>query len=718
MLGPSSTNRFSADARSLPHGVVAALTVTALLLSVTSADAAQQRSQFDIAVELVQLQVGVADASGRFVRGLSADDFVVVVDGDPRPAQVVYEIDLRGEDRRGVAAMAMAAARPAEEERPVAARRHFLLFFDFSFTTRRGIIESRRAALDFVAKNIRESDLVGVATASRYGINLLTPFTSNHETVDRAIQGLGLASGGDLIAGGFEAEESIQEALAELQNGRGGGGALEVLPALEFREYVAQVSNYTDQLVQFGEMLQAIEGRKHFVMFSAGFEDRALVGADLDELSAQAEARATSPAAVASTDPEMSWGAAEVRDGMKQVVDMFRSADAVVHAIDPSGLRSERAGHQALTYLATGTGGEAYWNSNDLGIALTAIEEATASFYMIAYRKSRSDAGTVDIEVRVQRPGVQVTSAPERLTPPPEFVAMNEMQRQLQLAEVLADDVDRRDIAFDSLVTTFPARGEHTARAALVLEINGLEIDRIAARRGTDEIQFEIAGFALGEDDTIVDEFRRKVRVDVAAMRQVGRLQDQAFRYSDYVDVPAGAGRLRLLLREAEVGGLSATTQPYYAYTAEAGEGMIVARPMIVDDVTTPSLPDPEARFDPLEFEGRRFAPMAAPTAIAGGSVEVLVIVYNIPRHPVSGQHLAGLVLELEEAASGDSYRIQDFKILGTSSTEEMAATRMLVQVDIPGHIRPGDARLWARIVDQVSGERREEQTALFINSR
>jgi len=446
-------NRFSAGVRPASHSAAAAFTAAALLLAVTSADAAQQRPQFNIKVELVQLQVGIADATGGFVRGLTADDFVVLVDGQPRPVQVVYEIDLRAEDRRGVAAMA--GPKPAAEPRPVAARRHFLLFFDFSFTTRRGVLEARRAALEFVAKNIHESDLVGVATANRYGINLLTPFTSNHEIVDLAIEGLGLANAGDITTAGIDFEESIQQALAEMQAGPAGdAGALEVLPALEFREYVAQVTNYTEQLVQFGKMLQAIEGRKHFVMFSAGFDDRALVGASLDELSQQSEARAINPAAVASQDPEMSWGAAEVRDGMEQVVETFRNADAVVHAIDPSGLRPDRAGHQALTYLTTGTGGQAYWNMNDLTVALTDIEEATASFYMIAYRKSPQDAGTVDIEVRVERPGVRVVSAPVRLTPPPDFVDMNEMQRQMQLAEVMADDVDRRDIAFDSLVTT------------------------------------------------------------------------------------------------------------------------------------------------------------------------------------------------------------------------------------------------------------------------
>ena len=138
--------RSSAGVRPVSHGALVALLACTLLLAVTSADAAQQRPQFDIEVELVQLQVGIADSSGGFVRGLTADDFVVLVDGDPRPAQVVYEIDLRTEDRRGVAAMAMAGPKKAAPDRPVAARRGGTSCFSLTSVSPPGEVFWRRAA--------------------------------------------------------------------------------------------------------------------------------------------------------------------------------------------------------------------------------------------------------------------------------------------------------------------------------------------------------------------------------------------------------------------------------------------------------------------------------------------------------------------------------------------------------------------------------------------
>ena len=687
--------------------------------------AAQQRTQFNARVELVQLQVGVGGPGGGFVRGLTAADFVVRVDGDPRPAQIAYEVDLRAEDRLGVAAIA--GPGPTLETRPVSARRHLLLFFDFSFTSRRGVLKARGSALEFIEKNLRGSDLVAVATASRYGIQLLSPFTGNTARIDAAVRGLGLVDASDAVGSGIDA--SLMEAMADMAATTPGGdtGGLEAMPAIEFREYVANVSNYTSQLKQFGQMLQAIEGRKHVIMFSRGFQDRALTGASLQEQGAQADARAANPAGVASSDPDMAWGAAEVREGMLEAVDMFVEADAVIHAIDPTGISAvfeagnftptnSRIGRQALTYLTDGTGGEAYWNMSDLSMALTDIDDATSSFYLIAYRKEAGDGDTVDIEVEVQRRGVSVTSAPERLTPPPSFVKMNEMQRQLQLAEVMADDSDRRVIAFDSQVTAFPAAPGTDARAALVLEIGGLELDRLATLRGSSEVQLEIAGFALSSDDDILDEFRRKIRVDVAAMRSAGALEDQAFRYSDYVDVPTGEGRLRLLIRESEIGELSAATRGYFAREIAPDEGIVLVRPLVVDNVTVPRLPDPEERFDPLAFDDRRFAPIAAPSVRPGDTVDVLVVAYNLPLDPETGAPQAGLVLDLDEGNGGQVYRLRDFQIIGSARNAKLDVTRLLVTVKIPGHARAGVASLWTQIIDQAGGERREEQTRLFLS--
>ena len=590
---------------------VAAMAI--LVVPALVAGAPQQRPQFTTTVELVQLQVNVEGDDGNFVSGLAAEDFRLFVDGEIRPVEITYEVDLRPETGPAAVASVDAAPRTApavpSSPRPVAARRHFLIFFDLNFTTRRGILEARRAALGFVTERVHREDLLAVATATRFGIQLLTPFTSNHEQARRSIGTLGLASATDQTTGGIPNEEAVTQALAELAAGpAGGGGALEQLDAMEYREYVATVSNYTAQMRSFGEMMQAIEGRKHVVLFSRGFDDRAITGQSLGQLGAAAEARAASPMGFAADDPEALYGSSEIRKNMTELIEQFRAADAVIHAVDPSGLRdagvhdasrmrsaattnggsalaSLRTGHQSLNVLVEGTDGSANWNMNDLSVALAEIETKTAAFYMLAYRKEAADPDVVELRIEVARPGAHLVSAPTRLAPPPEYREMNEMQRQLQLAEFMNDDVDRREIDFRVQVVAFPTDAD-TTRAALVLQIGGEELDRLANERGDDSLQLEIGAFALDDEGVAHDSFRRRVAVDVAGMRARGPMVGQNFRYADFVDVPPGDRRLRVLLRETEVGRLSSITRRFYA--PEDTDELTLVRPLVVSDSDAP----------------------------------------------------------------------------------------------------------------------------------
>ncbi len=712
-----------------------------LVVPAVVAGAAQQRPQFSTTVELVQLQVSVEGDDGTFAAGLGADDFRLYVDGDLRPVEVAYEVDLRPDTATAGIAFVDSGARAAparrDTPRPVAARRHFLIFFDLNFTTRRGILEARRAALAFVTEQVHGEDLLAVATATRFGIQLLSPFTSNHGQARRAIGTLGLASATDQTTGRIPNEEAITQALAELAVGpAGGGGALEQLDAMEYREYVATVSNYTAQMRSFGEMMQAIEGRKHVVLFSRGFDDRAITGQTLGQLGAASEARAASPMGFAADDPEALYGSSEIRKNMTELIEQFRGADAVIHAVDPSGLRdsgvhdasrlgsavttngasalaSLRTGHQSLNVLAEGTDGSANWNMNDLSVALAEIESQTAAFYMLAYRKESTDPDVVDIRIEVVPSGARVVSAPTRLAPPPEYRDMNEMQRQLQLAEFMNDDVDRREIDFRAQVVAFPTDTD-SSRAALVLQISGEELDRLATERGDDNLQLEIGAFALDEEGSAYDSFRRRVAVDVAGMRARGPLVGQDFRYADFVDVPPGDRRLRVLLRETEVGRLSSTTRRFYA--PEGSDELTLVRPLVVSDSNAPPLPELDPGFDPFNFAGRRLVPVAAPELVLGESFLLLVTAFHVARDPATDQVLAGVVIEIEEDnLEGDVYPLRDVAVLGSTYDQTTDATSILIRARVPAIVRPGAARLWSRIIDTTSGNRVEEQAVVYV---
>ncbi len=345
--------------------------------------------------------------------------------------------------------------------------------------------------------------------------------------------------------------------------------------------------------------------------------------------------------------------------------------------------------------MSDGTGGTVNWSGNDLGVALARIEESTATFYMIAYRKAADDPATVDVRVRVTRPRVRVVSAPTRLTPPPDYREMNAMQRSIQVAEYLNDDIERREIAFDTQVVAFPGNAE-TSRLAMFLEVSGLELDRLAQLRGDDQVQLEVGGFALADDGVILDSFRQRVTIDVGKMRERGSMATQSFRFSEYVDTPPGQHRLRLLLRESEIGQLSSRTQRYYS--PGPVERLTVARPMVLSGLEATVHDD--GGFDPLSLGGVRQLPVASPTLVPGRLFTLLVVVYRLPRDPQTGEFLAGLMLEAEDV-EGDPYRLRDFTILGSAVDEASDATQLLVEARLPGHMRPGSGRLWARLVDR-----------------
>lgn len=709
-----------------------------ILLLAHAPAAGQQRPWFRSTVELVQLQVGVGDERGAFVPGLTADDFAVLVDGEERSARSAYEVDLRATAAPATVAREGFAAIDAGP--PAAARRHFLLFFDLSYTSRQGILEARRSALDLIDSRVHPDDMLAVATGNRYGIQLLTPFTGDHGHARTAVETLGLASVTDLVSGGNSFDESILQAIREQEGPGRNIGSVSNVEQMLFLTRVAEVGNHVSQLAALGDMLQAIEGRKHVLFFSRGFDDEVVAGQGLETMARHSEDRLREPKLMLYDTPEMTFGNSGVREALTSLVSTFRNADAVIHAIDPTGLRvaslhdpsrqestvyaweaSEQArlstgdGHQALMALASGTGGTANWSFADLTEPLAQILESTSAYYVIAYRKQPEDAPTVSIEVRVRRAGVRVLSAPSRLTPPPAYTDMSAAQRQLQLAEFLGDDSERRDIAFDLEMFPFRAPGQRS-RAVVAMGISGIEMERLALLRGDDTVQLEIGAFAFGDDGELEDHFRHRVRVDVGAMRRRGPLYEQAFRYAGTLELPAGENRLRFLLREAEVGQLSGVTQRLAVAAPTAGPAL--ARPMVVSDEGAPHPPDhggSDEPFDPLQIAGRRLSPVANPQIASGDAILLVLLAYDLPRD-TAGRLVPGISFEIVDAR-GQAHGLQDFEILGVAEMAPSGTTQLLVRATLPQALPSGLALLHARLTEPNSGEQWQESSPLTVVS-
>ena len=291
---------------------------------------------------------------------------------------------------------------------PTAARRHFLLLFDLSFSEPKSLVKARQAARDLLG-SLRPSDLVAVAThRTTKGPQLALGFTTDRKQVEAALEGLSqpemfdrsadplrlmIASMGPAFGftpssqGNAEGKENDAAILGEnlatlsVQVERG-----------TFEQKSADVLALTRSFASFARMLSGIQGRKQVVFLSEGFDSSLLFGtsdqADLDRMTT-----ASTSGQIWNIDSSLRYGNTRAGNELEKMLEEFRRADCVIQAVDVGGLREggelgskQSKGQDSLFLLTDGTGGELYRNFNDLSAAMKEVLERTSVTYVLAFQ--------------------------------------------------------------------------------------------------------------------------------------------------------------------------------------------------------------------------------------------------------------------------------------------------------------------------------------------
>lgn len=722
------------------RGAVAALLAVVTTMTMVASAAGQQRPVFRTTVEVVQMQVAVADARGYHISGLTKDDFLLRVNGETRDITAAYEIDLRPTPDPDLA---------VADSIPVAGWRQFLLFFDFSFSTKRGIMRARDAAMEFVKEHTHPRDLISVATYSTAGgLELVSPFTADRAQVLNAISGFGLNRAGYIVDQAGFAVQSMVDAL-EAEASRTATGEQEnaqrenlieqnlftnTVTAFQadFRRYREEVVNYADRLVELGELLTATQGRKHVLLFSSGFDDKVLSGQSLDEMAQDTQLLESGQAWAINS--ERRFGSADLRASLQEAVENLRAADAVFHVFDPSGLGNDRvddtfstteSGKQGLSYLADGTHGSITWNSNDLLPALVDLSETTARYYVIAYPKHRDDPSTVDIDVDMVRPGLEVVGAPTRLAPPPAYAEMNEAQRQMQLSEFISKGVEREDMTFD--VRAIPFAGTpRINRVAVVVEVPFQQLESIAKARGDGAAEIDILGYIMDNDGQMRDLFSRRVKLDIERMTET--MAGLPFRYYDLLWAPRGELQVRVLVRDTKIGMLSTRTETVVVPQFAAVGDVTISGPIAIDAAhpgllmrgIDPQAPPKHREGGPVAYpfvvDGRELTPQVYTLARAGGTCSFMLVAHNLARHPFTGRVQTVLnATAIDEL--GQVHEVAGITLLASDYDAATNTTRLWFETALPDDLVEGAYLLQIDLVDAIGGQTIGEVMPLLITS-
>lgn len=646
--------------RILVPPVGAALGVALVLLP---APGPAQDPSFEDVTEVVEVQVpvNVATRDGEPIRGLTAEDFELRDQGRPQAITGFDVVDLevlQPDVLRGPEALDAAI--------PAAARRHFLLLFDLTFASPASVTKARRAAHDFVLRELHPTDLVAVATFSLdVGPRLLVTFTPDRAQLARAVATLGaprlLEQHGAvdplrfLIVDPERASMSSTFAEGGLDSGQFAGMEGEIQAYLQVvarqidkweKSYLrGRVSSWVAALEEMAKALGTVEGRKHVVFFSEGFDGRLMFGRgpDATDDDAERDRRDIQFGRSFMVDTDDIYGNTALQQQTVGMLETFRRADCVIQAVDISGLgtssaeerRARTVGQDALFYLANETGGTLFEDANDLGRELDEVLARSSVTYVLSFQPSEleRDGSYHRLEIRLKGDhprGTKVSHRAGYFAPRP-FEDLHPLEKSLLASNAIASAAPKRELDLNVLVASFRAN-EERAYVPVIVEVGG---EKLLRGQEAGQLNAEIYAYVSDHEGRMRDFFSQMVTLNLTGE---GRetMRRSGLKYYGHLSLDPGRYLVRVLVRNAATGRTGVASLPVSVPDYARAEAQLLP-PFFLEPpgrwflVREQRVAEGDTVVYPFTVNGSPYIPAAKPVLEPGEENELVLVAYNLP---------------------------------------------------------------------------------------
>lgn len=369
---------------------------------------------FRSSTSLVEVDVIVKDKDGRFVSGLTAEDFEVLEEGTPQPIQHFYLVTETPTVKGDLSATVVLPRSPDQT-----GRRVFLVIFDGEHLSAPLVPRLKHEVTQFINGQLQPADLAGIYVNGSLWRGRLTndrqelldgvrAFTPSLETpakrlaalttyprIPSEFDALRIERGDKRRVEEIAQENCTSEPTSCLQEG--GREYVEERVETKAKTYIQEArraaASTVGMLGHATRNLARLEGRKTILLVSEGFF--------VDELRAEL--------------PQIAGQAA--RAGITIYTLNARGTAGVAGRILPDasverGMLSTfgETSQDGLDLLAAETGGLAFRNSDDYRAALSSIASDTSTYYVLAYSPTNPvlDGKFRRIELRPKWSGVEV----------------------------------------------------------------------------------------------------------------------------------------------------------------------------------------------------------------------------------------------------------------------------------------------------------------------
>jgi VWFA-related protein len=621
----------------------AGLAAVALVLA-AGFQAAPADAQFSESTDVLVVEVPVQVVKdGEPVRGLTANDFEVFEGRKKLPVTGFEVLDLK-------------TSETADTQMPTAARRHFMMLFDLSFSEPQAILKARTAA-ESVLRTLHPTDLVAVATYSETtGPQLALGFTPDRTQIQAALQTLGLPklverspdplrlvmtqaedAMGSAAPGGPESTKRTKDSTDQIVLEELRGMAHESDKA---NQVVLQnkVKALTRTFTDLARVMAGIQGRKYVVYLSEGFDSSLLLGTASTEDQARMSESAMS-GEIWDVDSDTRFGNTSSNNAVEGMLESFRRADCTIQAVDIGGLRgtgevqggTAGRGKDALLQMAKGTGGELYENFNDLSAAMGKMLERTSVTYVLAVQpdtpKSDGAYHKLRVELKNGKAG-RVIHRPGYYAPRP-VAQQNPMEKLFNTASEVMNGEESGSVVSAVMAAPFRIAGSESAYVPVVIEVDGPSL--IAGKQGA-TLPTEIFVYAMDQSGSVQDFLTQTLGLDMAKVE--GTLRQSGLKFFGHLELPPGKYSIRTLVRNGNTGNYGLRIVPVEVSAAtEAGPVLL-----------PPFFPEAPGKWLMIREQGREaknvpypfmtkntpYIPSSMPVLGSGQEAAVSLVGYNL----------------------------------------------------------------------------------------
>jgi VWFA-related protein len=361
------------------------------------ASLAAQQPTFKSTTSLVEVDIIARDKDGRFVSGLTADDFEVFEESKPQAIQHFYLVT----ERAGVTVEPRSdLVLPRSPDRTD--RRVFVLFFDSEHLSGGSLLKLKQSAMDFVNDTMRPADVGGVFVngALIHGhltnqrqelLDAIRSADASYDTNDSRARALVDFPRIETYLEAAQIEAGDRNTTADVIARVCGGDESRLCAAEGGREFVEdklqrkarlfidesrRAASATVRSVGYVvRNLSGLEGRKTLVLLSEGF----YVDDARSSLPLVAGQASRAGVTIYSIDARGTHATAGVSGGV----------DPSLQAAGLSGFGDTH--DEGLDILAAETGGLALRGRNDFARAMTDVASDTSTYYVLAYAPENAD---------------------------------------------------------------------------------------------------------------------------------------------------------------------------------------------------------------------------------------------------------------------------------------------------------------------------------------